>query len=55
MASAQEQLKEAQSRQRNDEELKAQELINKLEKSQLEYNKWCESKEGFIQNKKGTN
>jgi hypothetical protein len=29
------------------------ELISKLEKSQLEYNKWCERKEEYIQKQKG--
>ncbi len=41
MAAAREGLKSAQSRQRDDEEAKAQELINKLEKSQVILNIHC--------------
>ncbi len=52
MLEAKEKLKDAQFRQRDDEEMKAQELINKLEKSQLEFKKWMVKKEDFIQKKK---
>ena len=51
MAAAQHSLKDAQLRQRDDEEAKAQDLIRKLEKSDVEYKKWMMTKEKVLKDK----
>lgn len=52
MAQAVENLKDAQTQQKNDEERKAQELIDKLNKSKLEYDRWCLRKEEYFKKRK---
>lgn len=51
MSAAQQSLKDAQLRQRDDEEAKAQESIRKLEKSDVEYKKWMMAKEKVLKDK----
>ena len=55
MLGAKTSLKDAQMQQRDDEEAKVQELINKLEKSQVEYKRWMQTKEEYIQKQKEKN
>lgn len=52
LADAKANLRDAQLQKQNDEEDKAQDLINKLEKSQVEYKKWMHTKEALIQKQK---
>ena len=52
LADAKVNLKTAQLQKRNDEEDKAQDLINKLEKSQVQYKKWMQTKEVVLQKQK---